>query len=112
MNRIFKFAAGAAGAVLALSATAGPAQAQRYDGNRYHGGGSQRAVSACVDRAERSTRGRVRVTDVDRRGDGRFRVRGVIDRYGRHDNRGRTTFACSARGNGRITGFDINRRRW
>ena len=109
MKHILKFATGAVGATLALCATAAPAQAQGRDGYRHYGGGSQNAVNACVQRADRYSRGRVRVIDVDRRGDNRFRVRGVIDRS-RNDHRGRTTFTCSARSNGRITNFDIDRR--
>jgi len=60
-------------------------------GNRYRYRDNYRdAVNACGYEAERSGRGRVSVTEVDRRGDG-YRVRGVIDnddrfdRYGRND---------------------------
>ena len=113
MNCMPKILTGVTGAALSILAAATPAQAQWHDGYRYRGG-SHVAVNACVDRAERSTRGRVRVTDVDRRGDNRFRVRGVIERG--FENRGRhhrgAWFTCSARGSGRVTSFDINRRGW
>jgi hypothetical protein len=69
-------------------------------GNRYRGGYTA-AVNACAYEAERMGRGRVQITDVDRTGNDRFRVRGVVesgygydrggydrnDRYGRYDNR-------------------------
>jgi len=84
--------------------------------------------------------GQVSVLDVDRRGSNSYRVRGVIDAgygnygnygnygaYGRNDRYGsygrydrrygnygrydqRVEFACTARGNGRVTDFDIDRR--
>jgi hypothetical protein len=45
----------------------------RYrDGYRY-------AVNSCANQAERYGRGRVRITDVDRTGGDRFRVRGVVE---------------------------------
>ena len=86
------------------------------------------AVNACGYQAERYGRGRVSVTDVDRRGSNSYRVRGVIqgsdyaynrgydsrygrdygyDRYGRGDQ---LSFSCTARSNGRVTDFDIDRR--
>ncbi|HEY0084283.1 MAG TPA: hypothetical protein VGB65_00085 [Allosphingosinicella sp.] len=99
--------------------------------NRYRGGYSQ-AVQSCGYEAQRIGRGQVRITDVDRTGNDRFRVRGVIesnygydrggygydrggynrnDRYGRYDRyerRGdREDFTCHARGNGRITDFNL-----
>ena len=51
--------------------------------DRYRGGYSA-AVNSCGYEAERIGRGRVRITDVDRTGSDRYRVRGVIesDRYG------------------------------
>ena len=93
--------------------------------NRYRGGYSQ-AVQSCGYEAQRIGRGQVRITDVDRTGNDRFRVRGVIesnygydrggydrsDRYGRYANRydrrgDREDFTCHARGNGRITDFNL-----
>ncbi|HKT14469.1 MAG TPA: hypothetical protein VJR87_03600 [Allosphingosinicella sp.] len=113
MNRISKILTGATGAALSVLATATPAQAQWYDGHRYRGG-SHAAVNACVHHADRATRGHVRVTDVDRRGDNRFRVRGIIERgfeyRGRHHRR--ASFTCTARRSGRVTNFDIDRRGW
>jgi hypothetical protein len=95
------------------------------------------AVNACGYEAQRYGRGaRVSITDIDRRSSGRsYRVRGVIDagydsfsrysndRYGRYGNYGsygsygrygnaygqRAEFACTARYDGRITDFDIDR---
>jgi hypothetical protein len=102
-------------------------------GNRYRGGYTA-AVNSCGYEAERIGRGQVRITDVDRTGNDRYRVRGVIetgygydrggydrydryDRYGRYDNRydrydrydrrDREDFTCYARGNGRITDFNL-----
>ena len=103
----------------------------RY-GYRYRDGYSA-AVNSCGYEAERIGRGRVRITDVDRTGNDRYRVRGVVesgygdrydrydrydrndrydrydrydrnDRYGRYDREG---FTCHARGNGRITDFRL-----
>ncbi|HEX8580569.1 MAG TPA: hypothetical protein VIA98_09865 [Allosphingosinicella sp.] len=88
--------------------------------NRYRGGYTQ-AVQSCGYEAERIGRGRVRITDVDRTGNDRYRVRGVIesgydrydrnDRYGRYDRYDRRgygeDFTCHARGNGRITDFNL-----
>ncbi|HEY0147437.1 MAG TPA: hypothetical protein VGB70_00375 [Allosphingosinicella sp.] len=78
------------------------------------------AVNSCAYEAERIGRGRVHITDVDRTGNNRFRVRGVIDsgydrfsrydrydRYSRYDRRDREDFTCYARGNGRITDFNL-----
>ena len=99
------------------------------NGNRYRGGYNQ-AVQSCGYEAQRIGRGQVRITDVDRTGNDRFRVRGVIesgydrggygydnrygrydDRYGRYanryDRRDREDFTCHARGNGRITDFNL-----
>ena len=96
----------------------------------------QNAVNACGYQAERYARGgQVSVLDIDRRGSNSYRVRGVINagynngnygangrydnRYGnRYDNRygsyGRydqqVEFACTARSNGRVTDFDVDRR--
>jgi hypothetical protein len=112
------------------------------DGSRYgygyrdrYRGGYTAAVNSCGYEAERIGRGRVQITDVDRTGNDRYRVRGVVDagydrgggydrydRYGRYDNRydrydrydnrysrygGREDFTCYARGNGRITDFNL-----
>jgi len=99
--------------------------------NRYRGGYNQ-AVQSCGYEAQRIGRGQVRITDVDRTGNDRYRVRGVIetgggygydrggydrysrndrydDRYGRYNNRRdyREDFTCTARGNGRITDFNL-----
>jgi hypothetical protein len=88
----------------------------RY-GSRYGAGG---AIEACTYQAQRYGGGRVRVTDVDRRGNRSYRVRGVIengrggwdrggyDRYDRYG--GRIAFKCTARDNGRVTGFKLDRR--
>ena len=98
------------------------------DGSRYGYGyrdryryGYQAAVNSCGYEAERAGRGRVRIQDVDRVGNDRFRVRGVVengyngyDRYGRYDRDYRYDrsygegFTCTARGNGRITNFRLN----
>ncbi len=98
-----------------------------YGYDRY-GGGARRAVEACGYEAERYGRGRVQITEVDRRGNNSYRVRGVIqggyDRYdrgydrrrdrdyGRYDyDRGdRDAFTCSARSNGRVTDFRLRDR--
>jgi hypothetical protein len=70
-------------------------------------------------------RGRVQILDVDRAGNDRYRVRGIVqggydggyDRYDRYDrgydsrygygSNGRDDFTCVARGNGRITDFRL-----
>ena len=94
--------------------------AYRYrDGYRY-------AVNSCAQEAERYGRGRVRITDVDRAGGDRYRVRGVVesggyggynDRYGyggyggrdyRYDRSYGEGFSCVAYGNGRIRDFRLN----
>ena len=122
--------------VAILGGIAAVASALDRDGDRY-GYGSRdryrndysRAVNACAYEAERIGRGSVRITDVDRTGGNRYRVRGVIeggygnyggydrydrndryDRYGRYDRNdryGREDFTCHARGNGRITDFNL-----
>ena len=119
--------------VAILGGIAAVASAIGRDGNRYGYGyrdryrdGYSNAVNACGREAERFGRGRVQITDVDRSGNDRYRVRGVIeggyDRYdrgydrrrdrdyGRYDyDRGdRDGFTCTARGNGRITDFRVN----
>ena len=96
-------------------------------GNRYRSNYNY-AVQACASEAQRMGRGRVQITDVDRRGNDSYRVRGVIDGgydrydrgydrrsdrdYGRYDyDRGdRDGFTCTARGNGRVTNFRVNDR--
>ena len=95
-------------------------------GNRYRDGYNY-AVQACGQEAQRIARGRVHITDVDRTGNDRYRVRGVVqadygyggygydrrdygryDRdYGRYGRDGREDFTCHARGNGRITDFRL-----
>lgn len=95
-------------------------------GNRYRGGYNY-AVQACGQEAQRMSRGAVQITDVDRVGNDRYRVRGVVqgggygggygyDRYDRgygggyngYTRRGYgEDFSCTARGNGRITDFRL-----
>ena len=93
-------------------------------GNRYRGGYNY-AVQACANEAQRMGRGRVQIVDVDRVGNDRYRVRGLVqggygggygydrggyDRggYDRYDRGyGRDDFSCTARGNGRITDFRL-----
>jgi hypothetical protein len=93
-------------------------------GNRYRGGYNY-AVQACAQEAQRMGRGQVRITDVDRAGNDRYRVRGIVEAnygygggygdrdYGRYDRNGygngngRDDFTCTARGNGRITDFRL-----
>jgi hypothetical protein len=88
----------------------------------------QNAVNACGYEAQRYGQGgRISVTDVDRRGANSYRVRGVVDAgfgsygsYGRNDRYNRyggydrydqrVAFACTARSNGRVTDFDVDRR--
>ena len=114
------------------------------DGSRYGYGSRDRyrdgysaAVNACGYEAERIGGGQVRITDVDRTGNDRYRVRGVVegrgygydrggydrgydrrydrgydrryDRdYGRYDRYdAREDFTCHARGSGRITDFNL-----
>ena len=88
--------------------------------DRYRGGYNY-AVQACANEAQRMGRGRVQITDVDRTGNDRYRVRGLVqggyggygyDRYDRgyggYDRGyGRDDFTCTARGNGRITDFRL-----
>ena len=102
-------------------------------GNRYRNNYNY-AVQACANEAQRMGRGRVQITDVDRVGNDRYRVRGLVqggygggygydrggydrggyDRYDRYDRGyggdrgyGRDDFTCTARGNGRITDFRL-----
>lgn len=123
--------------VAILGGIAAVASALDRDGGRYGYGyrdryrdGYSNAVNSCGREAERIGRGRVRITDVDRTGGDRYRVRGVVeadygydrgygydrrydrgydrnygyDRFGRD---GREDFTCHARGNGRITDFNL-----
>lgn len=95
-------------------------------GNRYRSNYNY-AVQACANEAQRMGRGRIQITDVDRVGNDRYRVRGLVqagygggygydrggygyDRggYDRYDRGyGRDDFTCVARGNGRITDFRL-----
>lgn len=94
-------------------------------GNRYRTHYNY-AVQACAQEAQRMSRGQVQILDVDRYGNDRYRVRGIVqagygggyggyggyDRgYSRYDrgygNYGRDDFTCVARGNGRITDFRL-----
>jgi hypothetical protein len=104
-------------------------------GNRYRGNYNY-AVQACAQEAQRMGRGQVQILDVDRAGNDRYRVRGVVQagygggyggydrgydrRYDRRYDRGydrydrggfgsygRDDFTCVARGNGRITDFRL-----
>jgi len=117
--------------VAILGGIAAVASALDRDGGRYgyrdrYRGGYSAAVNSCGNEAERIGRGRVRITDVDRTGNDRYRVRGVVesrddyrydrydrssrydDRYDRYDRDfGREDFTCYARGNGRITDFNL-----
>jgi hypothetical protein len=121
--------------VAILGGIAAVASAVDRDGRSYGYGyrdryrdGYSNAVNACGREAERYGRGRVQITDVDRRGNDSYRVRGVIaggydaydrgydrrsDRdYGRYDyDRGdRDGFTCTARGSGRVTNFRVSDR--
>jgi hypothetical protein len=119
--------------IAVLGGIAAVTSALSRDGSRYGYGYRDRyrgnytaAVNSCAYEAERIGRGRVQITDVDRTGNNRFRVRGVIDsgynnggyygrdrydnrysRYGRDNRYGREDFTCYARSNGRITDFNL-----
>ena len=107
-----------------------------YDNRYRYRNDYQAAVNACGYEAERYARGgQVSVTDIDRRGSNSYRVRGVIDAaYGGYGNYGvygnsrydrrynnrydrygysrynqRVEFSCTARADGRIRDFDIDR---
>jgi hypothetical protein len=120
------------GGIAAIASALG--RDNRY-GSRYRDDYTN-AVNSCAYQAERSGRGRVNITDVDRRSNYSYRVRGTIDggygydnrydnrgydnRYGRHDDRyggydnryyGQTraiAFTCWAEGNGRVNDFRLN----
>lgn len=114
------------GGIAAIASAIGSSNRDRYDdrydrssygygyGNRGYGEGA--AVSACSAEAARFGRGQVRITDVDRRGNDSFRVRGIIDGngggyYGGGYGYDRIGFDCDAYGNGRIADFDTDRYR-
>jgi hypothetical protein len=115
--------------VAVLGGIAAIASALGRDGSGYgsrYRDDYRNAVNSCAYEAERAGRGRVHITDIDRRNNYSYRVRGTIDggygydnrgydsRYGgRYDNRyygetRRTGFTCWARGDGRINDFRIN----
>lgn len=83
------------GGIAAIASALG--RDNRY-GSRYRDDYTN-AVNSCAYQAERAGRGRVSITDVDRRSNYSYRVRGTIDggygydnrgydsRYGRYDNR-------------------------
>jgi hypothetical protein len=112
--------------VAILGGIAAVTSALSRDGSRYGYGYGNRyrtnynyAVQACAQEAQRMGRGQVQILDVDRAGNDRYRVRGIVqagyggyDRYDRgYDSRygygGRDDFTCVARGNGRITDFRL-----
>jgi hypothetical protein len=112
--------------VAILGGIAAVTSAMNRDGSRYGYGYGNRyrtnynyAVQACAQEAQRMGRGQVQILDVDRAGNDRYRVRGIVqagyggyDRYDRYDSRygyggGRDDFTCTARGNGRITDFRL-----
>ena len=137
MSDIIKGVVIAGAAAAAIGALSRAANGGRYGGSVYEGGygypqggygypqggygypqsgygynyGPQAAVNVCGAQAQRY--GRVTVTDVDRKGNSSYRVKGVIDaaynggyNYGYND---RSKFKCTARNDGRITDFDIDR---
>jgi hypothetical protein len=118
--------------VAILGGIAAIAAAIGNDGNRYgyaqrgrYRDGYSAAVNACGYQAQRAGGGRVSVTDVDRRGNDSFRVRGTVEGAGYGDGRGyerrdrgydagyasrgydRVAFTCTARGNGQVRDFRI-----
>jgi hypothetical protein len=77
-------------------------------GNRYRDGYST-AVDACSREASRMGRGRVQITDVDRTGNDRYRVRGVVEAdygYGGGYDRGYGRNDRYDRGHGRNDRYD------
>jgi hypothetical protein len=74
-------------------------------GNRYRGGYNY-AVQSCAQEAQRIGRGQVRILDVDRAGNDRYRVRGIVqagygggyDRYDRGYSRGYDSRGYDGRG--------------
>lgn len=111
--------------IAVLGGIAAVTSALSRDGSRYgygHGYGDRYrgsynyAVQSCAQQAQRMGRGQVQVLDVDRVGNDRYRVRGVVqagyggyDRYDRYNRSryGRDDFTCVARGSGRITDFRL-----
>jgi len=109
--------------VAILGGIAAITSALSRDGSRYGYGYGDRyrshynyAVQACAQQAQRMSRGQVQILDVDRAGNDRYRVRGVVQAgyggsyggYDRYDRGyGRDDFTCVARGNGRITDFRL-----
>ncbi|HEX8644658.1 MAG TPA: hypothetical protein VF702_12180 [Allosphingosinicella sp.] len=106
-----------------------------YDNRDRYRDGYSTAVNACGSEAERYGRGRVRITDVDRKSNDRYEVEGVVENgHGGYDTRydrgydrrydGREysrdygeRFTCVAYGNGRIRDFRMrdgyaSRTRW
>ena len=89
--------------VAVIGGIAAIASAIGRDGNRYGYGyrdryrdGYNYAVQSCAQEAQRMSRGRVQITDVDRTGNDRYRVRGVVEAdygygggYDRYDRGGR-----------------------
>lgn len=121
--------------VAVIGGIAAIASALDRDGSRYGYNYRSRyrdhyryAVNSCAYQAERYGRGGVQITDVERVGQDRYRVRGVVgggyDRYDRgydrrydrdygyrdYDRYDRDGFVCTARGDGRITNFRLNDR--
>lgn len=77
--------------VAVLGGIAAIASALGRDGNRYgsrYRDDYRNAVNSCAYQAERAGRGRVNITDVDRRGNYSYRVRGTIDGGYGYGNRG------------------------
>jgi hypothetical protein len=77
--------------VAVLGGIAAIASALGRDGNRYgsrYRDDYRNAVNSCAYEAERAGRGRVNITDVDRRSNYSYRVRGTIDASYGYDNRG------------------------
>ena len=72
-------------------------------GGGYEREGERYAVDACAREAQRY--GRVSITQVDRRDNRSYRVRGVIE--GNYNER--RAFECDVRDDGRITDFDTSR---
>jgi hypothetical protein len=113
------------GGVAAIAAASDRDSRQYGRGNRWRYRDDYRnAVNGCANEAERYGRGGVQVTYVDRRGNNKYRVKGMIkrgfgtsytrwggdrNRWGRDRSRDRY-FSCTARSNGRVTDFDLNGR--
>ncbi|HYG29587.1 MAG TPA: hypothetical protein VD887_05160 [Allosphingosinicella sp.] len=95
-----------------------------YDNRYRYRDNYSAAVNSCGQQAQRYTRGgQVRITDVDRRSNGRYEVEGVVESgYGGYDRRFGSRdygerFTCVAYGNGRIAQFRMrdgyaSRSRW